>query len=112
MTDSNPDQPVVLLSTASSLEEAGRIARALVDERLAACCNLLPGVRSIYRWEEVVEESDEVLMVIKSVAARVDAIGERILELHSYQTPELVVLPVSGGLESYLRWIAANVNGG
>jgi periplasmic divalent cation tolerance protein len=111
MSDVDHDRPVVLLSTASSPEEGARIAHALVAERLAACCNLLPGVRSIYRWKEEVEEATEVVIIIKSVASRVEPIAARILELHSYQTPELVVLPVEGGLESYLQWIADNANG-
>ena len=101
-------QPVVLLSTASSIEEATTIARLLVEERLAACCNLVPGIRSIYRWEGKVEESQEVLLVIKSLAGQVDALRARLVEIHSYQTPELVVLPVTGGLDSYLQWIADN----
>jgi periplasmic divalent cation tolerance protein len=102
------EQPVVLLSTASSTEEGSMIARVLVEERLAACCNLVPGIRSIYRWEGKVEESEEVLLVIKSLAGQVDALRSRLVEIHSYRTPELVVLPIVGGLDSYLQWIADN----
>ena len=96
------------VATASAIDEGTRIARVLVEERLAACCNLLPGVRSIYRWEGKVEESAEVLLVIKSLAGHVDRLRARLVEIHSYQTPELIVLPVSGGLDSYLQWIADN----
>ncbi len=106
------NRPVLLLSTAGSAEQAARIARALVDEGLAACCNLVPGVRSIYRWEGKVEDAEEVIMIIKSVASSVEALGSRLAALHSYQTPELILLPIEGGLEPYLQWIRDNAKGG
>ena len=102
----------MLLSTAGSVVEAESIARALVEEGLAACCNLLPGVRSIYRWQGKVEEGEEALMIFKSLASNVDAIKARLVTLHSYTTPELIVLPIEGGLESYLEWIRDNAKGG
>ena len=100
---------VVVLVTAPSETVAEEIARALVGERLIACANLLPGARSIYRWEGVVQEGREILMVMKTTTGMVPALKLRLPELHPYACPELVVLPVADGLPAYLRWIAENV---
>jgi periplasmic divalent cation tolerance protein len=97
----------VAFATAPDEAVALRIARALVDERLAACANLLPGVRSIYRFRGVVEDEREVLLVIKTCADRVEALAERLRALHPYEMPELVVLPTAGGLAPYLDWVRA-----
>jgi periplasmic divalent cation tolerance protein len=97
----------VALSTAPDPETAARIARALVEERLAACVNLVPGVRSIYRWQGAVEDAAEVLLVMKTRADRVDALAERLRALHPYALPELVALPAVGGLAGYLDWVLA-----
>lgn len=94
------------LSTAPDGETAARIARALVEERLAACVNLVPAVRSIYRWQGRVEDDAEVLLVIKTRAERVDALAERLRALHPYELPELVALPIAAGLAPYLDWVA------
>jgi periplasmic divalent cation tolerance protein len=96
---------VVMLSTAGSQAEAERIATALVDERLAACVNLVPQLTSIYRWQGKVERADEVLLVIKtrrSVSARLIA---RLCELHSYDVPEAIVVPIVAGARPYLTWL-------
>jgi periplasmic divalent cation tolerance protein len=97
----------VAFSTAPDEAVAVQIARTLVDERLAACANLVPGVRSIYRYRDVVEDEREVLLVIKTRADRVDALAERLRALHPYDVPELVVLPTAGGLAPYLDWVRA-----
>jgi periplasmic divalent cation tolerance protein len=97
----------VAFSTAPDAAVAARIARALVDERLAACANLIPGVRSIYRFRGAVEDESEVLLVIKTRADRVDALAERLRALHPYEVPELLVLPTAGGLAPYLDWVRA-----
>lgn len=105
-----PDQdvPVVFAYvTASSMEEAGRIGRALVEEGLAACVNLLPGMRSIYRWQGAVEQAEEVVLVAKTRSDRFDSLAARVRALHSYDTPCVVALPVTAGSAPYLRWIAA-----
>ena len=103
-----PTSPArIALSTAPDAETAARIARALVQERLAACVNLVPGVRSIYRWQGAVEDAAEVLLVMKTRAERIDALAARLRTLHPYDLPELVVLPVSGGLAGYLDWVLA-----
>jgi periplasmic divalent cation tolerance protein len=98
---------VVVLLTAPDPETAQRIAQALVEERLAACVNVLPGVRSIYRWQGAVEQASEVLLIAKTQADRSDALAARVRALHPYELPEVVVLPVSGGSEAYLGWVVA-----
>jgi len=94
------------LSTCPDAATAERIARALVEDRLAACVNLLPGVRSVYRWDGDVVVDEEVLLVIKTTSAQLQALRERLPALHPYETPELVVLAVTDGLPAYLQWIA------
>ena len=96
---------VVVYVTAPSAEEARTLARALVDERLAACVNLLP-VESIYRWQGQVEEAAETLLVIKTWRNRLDALASRVRALHSYAVPEIIALPLIGGWPPYLQWIA------
>jgi len=97
----------IALATAPDAEVAARIARALVEERLVACANLVGSVRSIYRWQGRVEDADEVMLVLKTRVDRVDALAERLRALHPYDLPELVVLPVEGGLAPYLDWVRA-----
>ncbi len=99
----------LVLVTVSDRAEAERIARALVDERLAACVNLVPGLRSIYRWQDAIEESDEVLLLIKTRQQAVDALRERVHALHSYEVPEFLVLTVETGSEAYLAWVLAQL---
>jgi periplasmic divalent cation tolerance protein len=98
-------QAFVILSTAPSEEVAQRVARALVEERLAACVNLVPGVRSIYSWEGAIQDDQELLLVIKTSAARRDRVVARIQEVHSYDCPEAVALPVVAGSAAYLTWL-------
>ena len=100
---------IVCLSTASSDEEAAKIARALVEEELAACVNLVPKIRSIYRWQGKIEDGAEVLMVIKTRRPKVDALVARIKALHSYTVPEVVAMDVIGGNPDYLAWVAESV---
>jgi len=104
-----PEDFVVVLVTAGSVEEGGRIGRALVEDRLAACVNLVPGVHSIYRWQGRVEAADEILLVIKTTSARVEALSQRITALHSYDVPEVIVVKPAGGAAPYLAWLAAAV---
>jgi periplasmic divalent cation tolerance protein len=93
------------------MDEGERIARALVEERLAACVNLVPGVRSVYRWRGAVQSDSEVLLVIKTVRERFPALRARVRELHSYELPELVCVEPSGGEEEYLAWVVAETKG-
>jgi len=96
---------VVVLVTAGSEEEAARIGRALVEERLIACANLVGPIRSIYRWQGNVEDEREHLVVMKARRADVDEIGARVKALHSYDVPEVLALPVADGSASYLAWL-------
>ncbi len=99
----------VVLSTAASAEEGLGIGRRLVEERLAACVNVLPGARSVFRWEGAVQESDEALLVIKTRRERYPALARRIQELHPYEVPEVLALPVQAGATAYVEWVRASV---
>lgn len=105
MTRGRDDSARVFLSTAPSDDVAAGVARALVERRLVACVNLVPRVRSIYRWQGAIHDDAEVLMVMKSTAARATELAQALRELHPYDCPELVELRVDGGLEAYLAWI-------
>ena len=104
-------QCIVVLCTCPEGEPAERVARALVEEGLAACVNRIPGVLSNFRWEGRVEEDRETLLLVKSTAACLDALRARIVALHPYELPEVVAVPVSGGLEAYLDWVRSSVAG-
>jgi periplasmic divalent cation tolerance protein len=95
----------VVLVTVSSEPEAKTIARTLVEERLAACVNIIPGLTSIYRWEEKITEDRELLLVIKTQGQKVAALCERIVHLHSYAVPEVIALPIADGSARYLEWL-------
>jgi periplasmic divalent cation tolerance protein len=101
-------QPLVVLVTAPE-DGARELGRALVDEGLAACVNVVPGVTSIYRWEGRREESTESLLVIKTRPERYVALERRVLELHPYSVPEVLALPVARGAAAYLRWVQESV---
>jgi periplasmic divalent cation tolerance protein len=102
-----PQGALVVLVTAPTPERAAELARALVEERLAACGNVVPGLRSIYRWEGKIEDEPEVLLVLKTTRDRFDALRERVLALHPYQVPEVLALPVEAGSARYLAWLVA-----
>jgi len=96
---------IVVFSTASSAAEAEAIARKLVEERLAACVNVVTGVRSFYRRKGKIENSPEWLLVIKSSRVRFDALRAALEKLHSYEVPEAIALPVVEGAANYLNWM-------
>ena len=101
---------LVVLVTCRSTKEAERIARTLVETRLAACGNiLLTPVRSIYRWKEKIESAREVLLVIKTSRRRFPKLEAAIKRLHGYEVPEIIALPITAGSESYLSWLAESV---
>ena len=96
---------IVLLTTCSSAEEAEKIARALVEKRLAACVNVLPGVRSFYRWKDALEDASEWLLLIKSKHELFDALRAELEKIHSYEVPEILALPIVAGSANYLNWL-------
>ncbi len=102
------DSLLVVLSTFPDAAAARAAAESLVNERLAACVNILPNVESIYRWQGKVETGAEVLTVIKTTAERYPALEQRLRELHPCEVPEIVALPAAAVAESYLRWAASS----
>jgi periplasmic divalent cation tolerance protein len=98
----------IVLTTAGSQEEARKIARTLVDRRLAACVNIVPQVESVYRWQDKMETSKEWLLLIKTQAESFEQVCAVVKELHTYDLPECVMLEVSAGSQEYLDWIAEN----
>jgi periplasmic divalent cation tolerance protein len=97
---------IVVLVTTPDAERAAEIARAVVEERLAACGNVVAGLRSIYRWEGEVHDEGEALLVLKTTRARFEELRERVLALHPYEVPEVIALPIVAGSAPYLAWIA------
>ena len=95
----------VVLSTAPDAQAAATLARALVEDRHAACVNVVPAVRSFYRWQGRIHEDDEVLLVAKTDRERLDGLIAALAEGHPYECPEIVALPVADGLPAYLEWI-------
>lgn len=102
---------IVVLSTCASAEEAERIAGRVVELRLAACVNILPRLKSVYRWKGAIEKSEEWLMLIKSRRHLMAKLAREIQTMHSYETPEMIALPVVDGSASYLNWIEAETDG-
>lgn len=100
---------IIALFTCGDEEQAFLIARALVEERLAACVNVLPPIQSIYRWKGAVESSKEILLLAKTTERSFPALRDRIVQLHSYEVPEVIAVPVVEGLEAYLSWVRAQV---
>jgi periplasmic divalent cation tolerance protein len=101
-------EPVIILST-SGESEAPVIAKALVEEHLAACVNIT-GVTSVYRWKGDLCQDREQLLIIKTIRERVDAVISRIVALHSYELPEMIVLPITGGYLPYLQWLEDEIH--
>lgn len=99
-------EPIKLVLSTCPAEAAPELARCLVAERLAACCNCLPGVQSTYWWEGRVTTDTEALLIFKVPQARVQALMTRLKELHPYELPEILALPVESGFEPYLAWVA------
>jgi len=106
------NEDIVILCTCSSSEEAVRLARLLVEQRLAACVNAIPQVRSTYRWQGAVETADEVLLIIKTARALFDSVEQALRGAHSYEVPEIIALPIAAGSAPYLAWLRANIHPG
>jgi periplasmic divalent cation tolerance protein len=97
---------------AAGEEEAGRIGQALVGENLAACVNIVGPVRSIYRWRGAIEDAREFMLIIKTQARLFDRLARRVKELHSYEVPEIIALPLAAGWKPYLEWIIQSTEAG
>lgn len=100
-------QNLVVLVNVPDEPTSHRIARAIVEQRLAACVNLLPAVRSVYRWQGNIEEATEITMLIKTTSARYTELEAAVKAAHPYEVPEIVALPIVAGLGDYLGWVAA-----
>ena len=103
---SDAAEPRVILCTAPVVQ-ASALAAMLVGDRLAACVNIIPAVRSIYRWEGAVHDDEESLLVIKTTTDRLTELTTRLVEAHPYDCPEVIALPIEGGHADYLRWLTA-----
>jgi periplasmic divalent cation tolerance protein len=105
------DQPIAVFITAGNLDEAQRLATMLIEERLAACAQILPEIQSIYRWQGKLERAGEVLIIVKTVSSRFEELEQRVRALHSYETPEIVAFKLTSGSAPYLEWLTANTTG-
>ncbi len=101
----NASRLLVVLMTAPDRDEASRIAELLVNSRLAACVQILPEVQSVYRWKGEVERNTEILLLAKTTSDKFDELDRAVREIHSYDTPEIIALPVNAASESYLKWL-------
>lgn len=101
---------VFVYMTTATVEEARVIGRRLVEERLAACANILPAMESIYRWQGRIEAAQEAVLIAKTRAVLVDQLAARVRELHSYDCPCVVALPITAGNPAYLRWLGAETS--
>ena len=100
---------LIVLTTAGSETEARKMAQTLVERRLAACVNIIPRIQSVYRWEGKVRETEECLLLIKTVKAREDQVRTAIRELHTYDLPECIAIPIESGSAEYLKWLSDSV---
>lgn len=106
---SNASTVRIALTTASTREEAERLAHALVERRLAACVNIMSGLTSVYRWQGAIESQSECLLLIKTDVESIPALESALRELHSYEVPEFVVLSIEGGSAAYLDWVISSL---
>ena len=97
---------LLVFTTLPSADKAAELGKVLVEERLAACANLIPAVRSIYRWQGKLQDENEVLVLLKTRAEHLERLKLRILELHPYEVPEVLAVPVEAGYQPYLDWLA------
>jgi len=101
----NPSEPIVVVMTAAGREEADRIAEMLVSTSLAACVQILPEIKSIYRWQGEITREMEILLLAKTTKDRFDDLVSSVTAIHSYETPEIIALPISAAAEPYLKWL-------
>lgn len=103
------DEPIVVLLTAANGEEAVRLADMLIGAHLAACVQILPEMESVYRWEGKIERQPEILLLAKTTRSKFDELEREVRALHSYETPEIIALPVVAGSAPYLEWLRASL---
>jgi periplasmic divalent cation tolerance protein len=101
----NSPEAIVVMMTAASEDEASRIAEMLVSARLAACVQILPEIESVYRWQGEVKREKETLLLAKTLRSRFDELESKVRALHSYETPEIIALPITAASEPYLKWL-------
>ncbi len=99
---------IVVYITAPNQEEAQSLAQALVKEKLAACVNIIPGIQSVYQWDNAIQTDQELLLICKSRTERFEALSKRVQTLHSYDVPEIISIPLQNGSEPYLNWVRDN----
>jgi periplasmic divalent cation tolerance protein len=104
-------EPIVVLMTAATAEEATRIAELLVNQKLAACVQILPEMRSIYVWKGELQREKEVLLLAKTTRANFAELEREVRAIHGYETPEIIALPIAEGSEPYLKWLASSCEG-
>lgn len=104
--NSNDISSHLILTTCPDIKVSREIARAIVEENLAACVNILPQAESIYRWQGKIESANEYILMIKSQISVFEQLQQRICDLHPYELPEIIAVPISGGLTTYLQWLA------
>ncbi|MCK5077315.1 MAG: divalent-cation tolerance protein CutA [Calditrichia bacterium] len=99
----------LVICTTANKEEAKKIAQCLVKEQFAACVNIIPGILSVYKWEGQIQNDNEHLLLIKTISNAISPLKEKIMELHSYSVPEIIVLDITEGSNAYLNWVGQNV---
>jgi periplasmic divalent cation tolerance protein len=104
-------EKILVLSNCGSEEEARRVARALVEARVAACVNIVPGIQSVYHWQGAIQEDSEWMLVIKSTRSMFDSLAAELRKIHSYQVPEVLAIPIIAGDQNYLDWMDREIAG-
>ncbi len=102
---------IIVLSTCASQQEAEKIAKLLVESRLAACVNILPGIRSVYHWQGKIQDEAEILLLIKSRRPLFEQLQKTLASVHSYEVPEIIAIPIVEGALSYLQWLSRETGG-
>lgn len=103
-------EPIVVLVTAADVAEASKLAEMLVEAKLAACVQVLPPMQSVYRWKGTIERATEILLIAKTERAKFEEVERQVLKIHSYETPEIVALPITAGSAPYLEWLIASLD--
>jgi periplasmic divalent cation tolerance protein len=106
-----PCDPIVVLMTAATADEARRLAEMLIEKKLAACAQILPEMQSVYRWQGEIHHDAEILLLAKTTRDRFDQLEREVRAVHSYETPEIIALPVAAGSEAYLKWLLSSCEG-